>query len=219
MEPQIDYLELRIETLSIHDFHLKDAYLRVRQMQPLEDFYIKQIRYGKVRIGEIKGKVELKSKVLSVDSFSGNLLQVTLQGDLRVMTEKNPEYNINLKFQNLDLQGLVNNFNLTEKFEMSGNLDGRVSLVGRGLNINWLQGEFLLPKPGGILNIKDNQFLKTIAQNTQQPLDTVATGYKEYHYNTGKGELALQKNNLILNVALDGETGQRNFKITLHDFK
>ena len=216
MKPWLNYIELRIDTVNIQGSQLKDAYFKVSQMQPAQDFYIKQIKYERVKIDDLKGKVELKGRTLALDYFSADFLEGKLQGDLKLLIEKNLEYRLNLKVLNLDLATLASYFNLTEKFQMSGSLQGSVRLEGRGMHLSLLQGDFLLPEPGGILNIKDDRFLKDIAQTTQQPLEVVVESFKGYHYNSGKGRLYLQEGNLVLEAILEGEAGRRNFNITLH---
>jgi hypothetical protein len=60
--------------------------------------------------------------------------------------------------------------------------------------------------------------LKKIAQGSQQPLDIVVESLKKYHYNSGGLKLFLEKGNLVLDLALEGEAGKRHINITLHDY-
>ncbi|MGD9015028.1 MAG: YdbH domain-containing protein, partial [Candidatus Omnitrophota bacterium] len=124
-----------------------------------------------------------------------------------------------LKFVNLDLETLVHDFGLNKKVELSGKLTGRLNFQGAGLNLHALNGDFSSAEYGGRLIIKDTQFLENLARNSKQPLDIFVESFQDYEYNTGIIRLALDKGNLILDIALDGEAGKRNLNITLHDFR
>jgi hypothetical protein len=93
-----------------------------------------------------------------------------------------------------------------------------MTVTGRGADIHILDGDFSAVDPGGLLEIKNEEFLKNIARNSQQPLDIVIASFKDYHYNVGALRVALEKSDLVFDAALDGETGKRNINITLHDF-
>jgi hypothetical protein len=69
-----------------------------------------------------------------------------------------------------------------------------------------------------MLIIKDAQVLKNLASNTNQSADLLMENFQNYHYNIGALKLFLDNGNLILDAALDGETGKRDLNIVLHDF-
>jgi hypothetical protein len=209
-------LDAAISSLETAGLVMENANLKVSQGQEGGYFYIKELRYDKARIEEIKAKPELKNKNLILNSLSAKLLSGEVQGDLSFSIDKDREFRIDLKFINLDLEKFVNDFNLNEKFQMSGKLNGSMIVSGAGLKIKSLSGDFSSTEPGGVMIIKDAKLLENISRSSQQPLDILMESFKDYHYNTGIMRLSKQKDNIVLDIALDSEAGKRNLNITLH---
>jgi hypothetical protein len=69
-----------------------------------------------------------------------------------------------------------------------------------------------------MLTIKDSGYLENMARSSGQSLDILVESLKNYHYNSGVAKLSLERNNFIFDIFLEGETGKRNLKVTLHDF-
>ena len=101
---------------------------------------------------------------------------------------------------------------------MSGFLSGELLLNGDRNTIEVLTGDFSTAHIGGTLVINDTRFLENIARNTNQPVDILVESFQNYHYNSGTMKLSKEKDNLILDVALDGELGKRDLTVTLHNF-
>jgi hypothetical protein len=114
---------------------------------------------------------------------------------------------------------LFNDFNLNEKAEISGKINGTLVLEGKGSNIKVISGNFTTAEGGGVLTIKDNDYLKKMAAKSGQSLEILMESFRNYHYNIGVIKLSLNDGNLILDVALEGEAGKRNLNIRLHDVK
>ena len=114
---------------------------------------------------------------------------------------------------------MFNDLDLNEKAEISGKIDGALTLKGRGPDIKVISGELITVEGGGVLTIKDNDYLKKMAASSNQSLDILMESFRNYHYNIGVIKLSLDKGNLVLGIALEGEVGKRNLNITLHDFK
>ena len=215
----IDYLNLQIDSLKKAEFQLQKAYLEINQMPSYGQLYIEQFKYNKVKIDKITSIAKLKDKSLFLGPLTADVFGGSIEGEIRFEIEKNGKYFMYLKFKDLDLNTLVNDFNLNEKVQINGRLDGAVTLKGIGLQINVLDGDFTTAEPGGTLTIKDTGFLEKIARNSNQPLDILVESFKDYRYNTGGMKLFLDKDNLILDVNLEGETGKRNLDIVVHNFK
>jgi len=215
----VNYLDFKIYSLESRGFQLKDAYLKVNQSLLPGLLYIDQVKYNKLKIEKIESSARLENKSLCLNSLSAEFLGGKIQGKVSLKTEKNREHFISLKFMNIDLNTLVNDFNLNEKVQISGRLGGAVTLKGIGLQINVLDGDFTTAEPGGTLTIKDTGFLEKIARNSNQPLDILVESFKDYHYNNGVMRLSLEGDNLILVIDLEGETGKRNLNIIVHNFK
>ena len=214
----INSLNLKINSLEAEGLDLKNASLRTAQLLPSGSLYVEQIKYDKLKIEKIKSNVRLKDKSLFLDSLTALFLGGEVQGDLSFLIDKPLEYLINLKVRDIDLNAFVHDFKLEEKVNISGRLNGVTVLKGSGLNFTLLDGEFSTNAPGGDLTIKDKSYLEKIARGSGQSLDILVENFKNYHYNKGVMDLSLEDGNLILDIALDGETGKRNFTVTMHNF-
>jgi len=118
----------------------------------------------------------------------------------------------------MKIEQFIRDFKLQEKFFMDGELNGSILLKGKGTDVQVVDGNFTASPKGGMLIIKDARFLENIARRADQPLDLLVESFRNYHYNTGIISLSLKEDDLILGMALDGETGKRDLNITLHDF-
>ncbi|MFC1699570.1 YdbH domain-containing protein [Candidatus Omnitrophota bacterium] len=213
----IEYLDFQVESLGLAGVKLNNASLRAAQDLPAGNLDIGQLKYDKLQLTAIKGKTRLKGNRLSVEELSAQALNGAVQGELTVSIAQEIDYLLDLRFLNLDIESLVDDFNLKDKFEMSGSLSGSVAVQGRGARITVLGGDFSSDSPGGILIIKDKALLENLAGQTNESLDLLVENFKNYRYNTGTLRLSLEQNNLLLDVALDGDTGKRNLNITLHE--
>lgn len=215
----ISVVAFEIDYLDSQDFRLENASLKINQKQDSGNLYIDKVQYNKLKVEEIKSGLRLEDKALFLDSFSAQALGGQVQGGLSFRIDEKREYSGNLEFINLDLEKFVKDFNLSKKFQMTGRLGGSVAFKGRGYNLIALAGDFCAAEQGGMLIIRDNRFLENIARNSKQPLNILVESFKDYDYNTGVMRLSLDKGNLVLDIALNGETGRRNLNITLHDFR
>lgn len=215
----LNYLSLKIDSLDSQDFHLKDAFLDVSQNQSAGSLSIHQIQYNKLNINQLKAQARLKNKLLFLDDLSAQVFSGMIQGDLNIMLDGNSGYLMNLKFINLDTEDFVEDFNLNEKVKMSGKLAGQLTLQGKGLDIQLINGDFSDAAGGGVLTIKDTKFLENIAHSSKQPLDLLVESFKDYHYNKAVMRLYLEEGDLNFDIAMDSEAGKRNLSITVHDFK
>ncbi len=212
-----DSLNLKISSLNGLGIALDNGSISAAQGRAGE-LSIQKLQYNKFKAGEIGAQAVLSGKNLQLTSFSGETFNGRWTGNANVTLVSPPEYLANLSFSELDLDRLGTDLELKEKFEMSGRMSGRMTVTGRGAELKILDGTFSSTGSGGTLVVKNNEFLENMARNSQQPLDIVVASFKNYHYNVGKMKLSLEKNSLVFDMALDGETGKRNINITLHDF-
>lgn len=217
-EQLLNYLNLKVDSCDSRDFHLKNAFLNVSQNQSAGSLSIYQIQYNKLNIDQLKAQARLKDKLLFLDDLSAQAFSGKIQGDFGVTLDENNGYFLNLKFINLDAEAFVEDFNLNEKVKMSGKLAGQLTLQGKGLDFQVINGDFS-DVAGGILTIKDTKFLENVARSSQQPLDLLVESFKDYHYNKAVMRLYLEEGDLNFNIAMDSEAGKRNLSITVHDLK
>jgi len=150
--------------------------------------------------------------------LSAKVLDGRLKGDLSFLLVREQEYSAKLEFVDLDLATFIRDFDLSKKYELTGRLCGTATLKGRGRSLRILDGNFSAAQEGGLLVIKDTRFLENMARRSGQSLDILMESFKDYKYNTGIMQLSLERDNLVFNIVLDGNSGKRNLSITLHDF-
>lgn len=218
-EQLLNYLNLKVNSWDSRDFHLKDVFLNVSQNQSAGSLLIHQIQYNKLKIDELRGQARLKNKLLFLDDLSAQAFSGIIQGNLNIALDGNYGYLMNLKFINLDTEAFVEDFNLNEKIKMSGKLSGQLTLQGKGLDFQAINGDFSDVSGGGVLTIKDAKFLESIARSSKQPLDLLVESFKDYHYNKAVMKLYQDNGNLNFDLAMDSEAGKRNLSIAVHDFK
>ncbi len=215
----IDYFEVKMDTLGVQGFNVNGVTLKAGQGLSGGHFAISKMKYNKLNISEIKSQAKLFGKELFLEGLSAKAFDGDIGGNLKINIDNDIGCVAALKFINFDIARFINDFDLKEKFEMTGRLSGDLVFESKGAEIKILNGKFSSLESGGMLIIKDTKFLENMARNTNQSLDLLVENFKNYHYNTGTIKLFLENNNLALDTALDGETGKRDINIILHDFK
>ncbi|MBN1870663.1 MAG: YdbH domain-containing protein [Candidatus Omnitrophica bacterium] len=218
-EKSLKSVSLDIDSLESGKFLLKGGDLKINERLVLNTFHVQDIKYDKARITGLKGTVRLKGRGLVVEAFSMQAYGGQITGDVTLAVNEVPEYSAHLKFVDLGIEGFLRDFKLDERFQMTGGVNGTLVIDGKGTDLDILSGDFSMAKAGGMLTIKDTRMMENLAQSSNQPLDILVESFRQYHYNSGTVALSLDENNIILDLALDGEAGKRNLNITLHDFK
>jgi hypothetical protein len=212
----LDYLDFKMGNFKFSGVQLEDVSLKLRPDSGQGGFSIAQIKYGKLKVTDIKGKASYKDMSLSLNSVSAKALGGDIKGELNI--DRDAQYSVKLKCANLDIGRLVEDFDLREKIDMTGKISGDLKLQGKGGRIEILSGGFPINEPGGMLIIRDTKLLENMARNSQQPLDLFVESFKNYRYNTGLMSLELENGNINLKVGLEGDAGKRNLNVVLHDF-
>lgn len=216
----VKHLDTAINFIEAEGLRLENASLRFNaDYSSPGSLNIAQIKYDKAKIENVFGKLSFKDQALFLEALTAQIFGGRVEGDLTAGLNKDMAYAVNLNFANLSLERFVSDFNLKEKFQMTGDLNGKVILRGSGLNINYISGNLSATETGGVLTITDKRFLENLARTQGQSLDILVESFKDYHYNIGIMKLGLDKGNFILDVSLDGEAGKRNLNIVVHDFK
>jgi len=212
------YLAFDINSLNMNGLRIEEATLGLAPGTG-GNCYIKRMSYGKTKMADIGGKIRFAEKSFHLDSMSARLLGGRISGTLDAELDRDFNYTLILEASQIALDNLVSDFKLSEKFQMSGNLQGSFKFNGSGYDIKLLKGDFSIIEPGGKLIITDKEFLKYLASSSQQSLDMITESFKDYNYNTGRAGLFMDKGDLSLDVSLDGAQGKRQLDIILHDFK
>ena len=184
---------------------------------------------GRLVFSDVKiekgGAYILKSQNVAIDYkfpvalyFKLDFLQGQIDGEYK-LTSANPlSYSVKLYFNGLDIPSLINDFNLKDKAQASGKLNGEFFISGRNQAVDDLRGTFATDPAGGKLVIGDATALAEMARASGENLDIIVESFHDYHYNNGNAVLKIEDKNLILDMRLSGETGKRNLLVVWHDF-
>ena len=214
----VDYLDMSIYSLGMKGLEINNVSFKTAQGSSDGRFGISRIKYNKLTISDMKSQVQLSGKELLLENVYAKAFDGTIGGNLKLKMDRDFSYDALMKVTNFDIASFINDFDLKEKFEMTGTLKGEVVVKGNGAFLEILTGKLSSLESGGSLIIKDTRFLENMARNTNQSKDLLVENFKDYHYTIGAIKLFLDKGNLNLDIALDGETGKRNITIVLHDF-
>ncbi len=222
------FLEIQLADRQINLFSLKMPNLKamgidceglaVDMKGSRGDLSIAKLGYNDLSMAHLRSKLRLAGKNLFLEGFQCEALDGALSGDIKVILDKQPEIYINLVPGGLDIKTMIHDFKLEDKLEMSGRLSGKMGLKLDSSGINLLEGKLNTLNPGGTLVIKDTLLLENVAKGSQQPIDVLVEGFKNYRYNNGNISLTLSGNNLIIEMSLEGDTGKRKLSIVVHGF-
>ncbi len=208
-------LNANVDSLEGQTIFIKQGLIRIAEGQPGE-VLIQRLEYGKFKINDISSPARLSGDTLFLEPFFAKTFEGTVKGKMMFVMEKALAYRAALIFQGLDLAGMANDFDLEEKVHITGMMNGEITVAGSGSKMKIINGSFSAVDPGGMLVIKDNEFLKNIARRSNQSLDIVIESFKNYHYNVGQLRLSLEEDRVIFDMAFDGAAGKRDIYITLH---
>jgi hypothetical protein len=207
-------LDFAIDSFSAFNILVDSARLSVKQKDENGRVSVKEICYNnKLAARDIEGAAALKHDILLLNGLTSSLLGGEISADAKVRLSQELDYLVNAKAGKISLGRIVEDFELKDKFQMSGIIAGEIGLRGKGPNIQFLNVDFSALDPGGTLIITDTKFLELIAKNSQQYLSAVTESFKNYRYDKGAARVFKEGPDYILDVSLEGEQGKRNFKI------
>lgn len=124
--------------------------------------------------------------------------------------KKDIEYDAVVKVNSIDLGLLPKFFDASQKFGIKGKMSGEIELAGKDLELTSIKGEFTTDGPGGIIEIKDEGFIKMLAERSKQPVDIIRSNFKYYNYTEGKLEVSKDGDVILLRLKMDGKQGKRD---------
>ncbi len=213
----LDFIDLEISQFNNNNINVQDLSLNIGRNKALQGLYIREIGYDKIKVKEVKSRVNYNAEAIAFDPLSAEVLKGKINAVVNVTLGKTIAYTLDLKACNLDLENLAEDLRLVEKFQMSGKVGGSLKAKGQGLAISIIEGAFSITEPGGVLSIKDKKVIENIARSSKMPYEILVEGFKNYRYNNGKVALALQGSDVVLSAAFEGDAGNRGFDIRWHN--
>jgi hypothetical protein len=216
---EIERLAIAVDSLRAGDLEVSGIILNAVQGAGGGHFAINRITYSKANITEVNSQARLSGKELLLERLSARVFDGTIGGTVRFGIDREAACDAALKVTAIDAARFVDDFDLKEKFEMTGRLSGDLVFKSKGPEIKVLDGKISSLESGGMLNIKDTAFLENLARASNQPLELLVANLRDYHYNIAGIKLFTENENLALKTVFDGETGKRTINIILHDFR
>lgn len=211
---EINFSLLSVFTRMVPKITVKNGYIIFNSL----DKRLKEvIEYPALKPGKgfIARSIVVSNLMLAVNTADW---QLTAWADGDITMNRDVVYKANIKLGDLNLAFLAKGLNAAEKVDLSGRLNGNLSLQGENLKIAAIKGDFATAAPGGTLVIKDEEFLKKLAENTKQPLSVIEEGFKDYNFTMGTLRISRDAESIFFHILLDGTKGERDLTIALHGF-
>ncbi len=210
----VNSLHLNFDTLKYRALNFENVLLWATRSNNRGEFTAVKILYDKVAVTKMNSSVRFENKDLIFYDLSAKVFDGNIKGDAVLRLAVVPEYQARLQFSGLDISRFVEDFELKNKFMMTGKAIGNIQLQGQGMVIKVLGGEFMTDSVGGRLIIKDVSFLDKMPYRSS--VDGLVESVQDYYYHTGSAKLSLQDQGLVADIHLEGEQGKRDFNIMLH---
>lgn len=208
---------LRAQSMDIYGARVEGLLLDAAQNRKDGRIFVSRISYNKLKVEGISGVARLEGSSLVLKSVEAGVLAGKAAAEGEIKMDEKPVYFLAISLADLDLSEFIKDFGLEEKIELSGMLSGVVHIKGGLNNFEILKGELVSASAGGVLNIKDDEYLKKIASNSGEPYEIIFNSFKDYSYNKGTIDFDLKGQDIYCAVFLDGDSGKRHLNIVLHD--
>ncbi len=187
---------------------------------------VKEIGFKKYVVTDYRSDLSYSNEVWKLDDIVCRGYQGEIRGSLETFYEQDvTNYSTKLKLYEFNLKTFVDIFEL-EQFEITGLIDGKISLQGAGKKIRDVHGDFRSITPGGIIQIGNlEKFLnslpegdKTTARLKQElkgKWKVFVESMRNYLYTDGVAHIGFSGNNIVLLFLLNGPTGMRNFSLSI----
>ncbi|MBU1006231.1 MAG: YdbH domain-containing protein [Candidatus Omnitrophica bacterium] len=217
-EKKITNFDAKFDTVEAKGVTLSGMMISQASGSDRGELSIKKMSYNNAVINDARGTLRKENNIFYCDDLKGRILGGEISGDMTIDIGKGPELSLRLDGAGLDLDSFTRDFKMKDKFEMTGLLNGSISLSGNSSGISGINGRFTAGAPGGSLNIKDKRFIENMARRSGQAFEILEESLQNYRYNTGMVSVSIDGANIIMDVELSGDAGKREFNVILHDF-
>ncbi len=171
-----------------------------------------------LRVTAISAKATLSPGKLDLTALDAAFAGGKVTGSAEIRFETPVRYTANLSVRGLDLAALGTQLDIGRKVGLGGSVDGEILLEGDAADVRRFTGKLRGTAKGGDVVIRDRATLEALAKNVRQPIELVESAFQEYHFDTAGAALALEGDDLGLEIHLDGAKGKRDLEIKLHNF-
>ncbi len=208
-------LDLRVPSVRVGEFEAKDVVSSMRDQAP-GVFHVGKVSFSKCKAGAFSARLYARPGVLVLKDISGILWSGEISANVLLRLDLPVSYDCTVRADNIDLAKAVSALELAERLELTGAIGGTAHCAGIAGEIPAITGRLTASRSGGVLNILDKRLLAPLAQRSNQPVDMLVQGFKNYQYRRAAVGISSQDNAMVFRVGFSGEQGKREFDITWH---
>ncbi|MCM8787672.1 MAG: AsmA family protein [Candidatus Omnitrophica bacterium] len=212
----INHLEIFLNDFKMPNLSIPSTSVLFSINEPSGIISIKDFTLNKIKISDIFSNIILKDNLIEFKNFVAKLFGGEIKGR-GSFNFSNKEYSFVLHFFSIDLQKLVKDLELIEKFEITGKWQGIFMVNGIWKNFKKLDGNFSAVQKGS-LTITDKKILEEIARRKDLSVEILVERFRNYEYNKANMDVSILDKDLILGIVFEGNKGKSNFQIVLHNF-
>jgi hypothetical protein len=153
--------------------------------------------------------------------LGGNCEKGLLEGNFEVYYTKGFEWNADFSARQIDCAPIAEK--LAGKYgTLTGTINGKISVTGKGTDIQKCAGTLTLDKPGELKVTSADRLLNDLPPSMTgiktDALKVLLQAFSEYPYTTGGFEVNYSPGNGDAKLHLDGPMGRRHFEVYWHPF-
>ncbi|MCM8770503.1 MAG: YdbH domain-containing protein [Candidatus Omnitrophica bacterium] len=178
---------------------------------------VEGINKKKIKVSHLSLTIDFQPDALEVPEFRFSAFGGEIRGKIEAFFLKSGiNFFINLNGENIDLAQLNEDFDLKERFEVTGRCDFVLEVKGDNKGLLELDGNLTTQAGGGKFVVTDKQALGRIALAKETSLDLALESLKNYHYDKGSAKIYLEDGNIVLHMLMDGPLGARDLTVVYH---
>jgi len=216
-----DYPEYKIKVVDLHgkiEFSLPPGDAKANNVVPTVK--IESISWNDIPVTNAWASATFDPTGIYA-KMGGNCEKGLMDGNLEVYYTKGFEWNADFFAHALDCQPIASKL-AGKYFSLTGTLDGKIAVTGKGTTINSCRGTLTLGKPGELRITALDKWVKnlpaTMAPLKQQALKIGADALSYYKYDAGSFNVDYTPETGSAALKLNGPSGKRDFEVYWQPF-
>jgi len=179
---------------------------------------VEAVSMKKIKLSAIQARIDATQEKIDIPEFNLTAFGGSIKGDAEAALSSGSGMNFIVKLTggNVDLQQLNEDFELKDKFEVTGLCDFYLTAKGDSTGLTELDGNLNTHEGGGKFVITDKQSLNKLDLSKDVSFDLALESLKNYQYDKGNAKVYIEDGNIVLHMLMDGESGARDLKFVYH---
>jgi hypothetical protein len=216
-----DYPDYKVRLVNLHgNLYFSWPPSNANANNVVNTIYIDELSWNNIPVKNVYTSVTFDSGGVSGRLY-GTCEGGQLNGNFEFYYSKNFTWNTDLFCDKVNCQPIAEK--LAGKYiNLTGELDGRLAVQGKAIEILNCSGLLSLPNPGK-LDIKSmddliNRLPANMIKLKKDALKLAISAFQTYPYDSGKLKIAYNPNGGDCMLSLDGPLGKRQFEVYLHPY-